>query len=260
MLRVFRKFGFGRDREERPHSEAAVPEDGSDDPATSPDQPPALGGPIPDQSPPSGAQVYEEASGPPVCGMGEEGSGDPSTNSDVIVGVAVPQSGERSEAPLHGKVKWFNPVKRFGFIELSDGSGDAFLHTSVLLRLGISTVQPGETLELRVAPGERGLVVTEIIGVDSSTAVVSKRPRTGFLSPSDQAVSEPGVEETGTVKWYNAVKGFGFIVRDGGGKDIFVHASALQRAGIASLNEGQRVAVGIVEGRRGPEAGSIRLT
>jgi CspA family cold shock protein len=63
----------------------------------------------------------------------------------------------------------------------------------------------------------------------------------------------------GTVKWYNVAKGFGFIVLDGGGKDVFVHASALQRAGIMSLNEGQRVFVAVTEGRRGPEAASIQL-
>jgi len=162
--------------------------------------------------------------------------------------------------PVHGKVKWFNPAKRFGFVELSDGSGDAFLHASVLSRFGISTVQPGETLELRVGLGERGSVVTEVIGVDSSTAVANKPPRTSLASPYDREVSEVSVHETGTVKWYNAGKGFGFIVRDGGGKDIFVHASALQRSGITSLSEGQRVVVGLVEGRKGPEAGSIRLT
>ena len=63
----------------------------------------------------------------------------------------------------------------------------------------------------------------------------------------------------GTVKWYNAAKGFGFIVRDCGGKDVFVHASALERAGITGLNEGQRVFVGVAEGRKGPEAASIQV-
>jgi len=190
----------------------------------------------------------------------EHGSSDPSSNADVALEIARPQSEEPSETPVHGKVKWFNPTKRFGFVELSDGSGDAFLHATVLSRLGISTVQPGETLELRVAPGERGPVVTEVTGVDSSTAVGFKRPQASFPSPYDRAVSEASVQETGIVKWYNAAKGFGFITRDGGGKDVFVHASALQRAGITSLSEGQRVVVGVVEGRKGPEAGSIRLT
>jgi CspA family cold shock protein len=63
----------------------------------------------------------------------------------------------------------------------------------------------------------------------------------------------------GTVKWYNAAEGFGFIVRDGGGKDVFVHVSALDRAGITGLNEGQRVFVGVAEGQKGPEAASIQL-
>jgi CspA family cold shock protein len=63
----------------------------------------------------------------------------------------------------------------------------------------------------------------------------------------------------GTVKWYSAVKGFGFIVRDGGGKDIFVHASALERACITRLNEGQRVVVAVAEGKKGPEAASIEV-
>ena len=63
----------------------------------------------------------------------------------------------------------------------------------------------------------------------------------------------------GTVKWYNTAKGFGFIVLDGGGKDVFVHVSALQRAGIMGLSEGQRVFVGVAEGQKGPEATSIEV-
>jgi CspA family cold shock protein len=119
-------------------------------------------------------------------------------------------------------------------------------------------VQPGETLEVRISQGQRGPQVTEVLNVDSSTATPT-RPRTGGFRPSERPVLEATSSENGTVKWYNATKGFGFIVRDGGGKDVFVHASALQRAGLTSLNEGQRVIVDIAEGFKGPEAAAIRL-
>jgi cold shock protein len=174
--------------------------------------------------------------------------------------LAESQLGEEpSDPPVRGKVKWFNPGKRYGFVELLDGSGDAFLHATVLQRIGVDGVQPGETLEFRLAPGQRGPQVTEIISVDRSTAAPPAARRTDPGSPAERPAAEAGIDETGTVKWYNTAKGFGFIVRDRGGKDIFVHASVLQRSGLMNLNEGQRVVVGVVEGRKGPEAASIQL-
>jgi CspA family cold shock protein len=122
-----------------------------------------------------------------------------------------------------------------------------------------SANRPRRPLELRVALGQRGPQVTEVISVDSSTAAPPRTPRKGFRSPAERPPLEASVQEMGTVKWYNVAKGFGFIVRDGGGKDVFVLVSALQRAGITGLNEGQRVFVGVAEGQKGPEAASIQL-
>jgi CspA family cold shock protein len=159
-----------------------------------------------------------------------------------------------SGPPVQATVKWFKSEKGFGFVELADGTGDAFLHATVLGRMGATSVNPGDTLEVRVAPGQRGPQVTEVISVDASTGQAAR--------PAFRAEREPLgpiSQETGTVKWYNSTKGFGFIVRDNGGKDVFVHASALQRAGLVDLAEGQRVVVDIAEGQKGPEAAGIRL-
>ena len=164
-----------------------------------------------------------------------------------------------SGPPVSGVVKWFNPEKGFGFVELSDGSGDAFLHGSVLAQSGINAVQPGETLEVRVGPGHKGPHVTEIISVDSSTAVPATPRRSNFgATTSNGSSSGTAVEETGTVKWFNAERGYGFIGLDGS-KDVFVDVSALERSGLTGLGEGQHVIVDVVEGRKGPEAARVRL-
>jgi CspA family cold shock protein len=101
--------------------------------------------------------------------------------------------------------------------------------------------------------------VTEILRVDTTTAAPSRPPRKSFRSRPDRQPSEAIVQAMGTVKWYNGAKGFGFIIMDGDATEVFVHATALDRAGIASLNEGQRVYVGVAEGRKGPEVASIQL-
>jgi len=189
----------------------------------------------------------------------EDDSREPRSDSDVPPRLAEPELEGSSGLAVRAQVKWFNPNKGYGFVQLSDGSGDAFLHVTALAGIGVSTLQPGETLELRVALGQRGPQVTEVISVDSSTAAPSRSPRERFRSPSDRQPLEASVQAMGTVKWYNTAKGFGFIAMDSGGKDVFVHASALQRAGITGLSEGQRVFVGVAEGGKGPEAASIQL-
>ena len=119
-----------------------------------------------------------------------------------------------SGPPVQAVVKWYNPDKGFGFVQLADGSGDAFLHVSVVERSGHGSVPPGAMLEVRAGPGPKGPQVSEILSVDSSTAQQEPprraRPERPMYPPADRAA----VEEAGTVKWYNAIKGFGFIASD----------------------------------------------
>jgi cold shock protein len=164
-------------------------------------------------------------------------------------------------------VKWFNPEKGFGFVELEGGGGDAFLHVSVLSRAGYQTVQPGATLRVQTSAGQKGPQVAEVLSVDESTATPSSggggfdrgggfgdRPRPGARAPVDMSTA---VEMRGTVKWFNAEKGFGFVMPDGGGKDVFVHISALTRGGLSGLEPNQTVRMQVADGRRGPEAVSV---
>ena len=175
------------------------------------------------------------------------------------------------------KVKWFNAEKGFGFVELTDGSGEAFLHIRPVEAAGYSALEPGTTLVVRTGQGQKGPQVTEVISVDASTAQPEAprrgSPRSSFggapygggaprdrggFAPRQPVVSGPP-DTDGTVKWYDPVKGFGFVSIQGEAKDLFVHRSALERAGLSSLAEGQPVRVAVVEGRKGREVGAIEL-
>jgi CspA family cold shock protein len=179
-------------------------------------------------------------------------------------------------------VKWFNPEKGFGFVALSDGSGDAFLHANTLNQSGHNAVSPGATLRVRIGQGQKGRQVSEVLSVDETTATPAagrgagapRGPAGGGFggggggfgggdrgpAPRRGAPTGPSVEMQGTVKWYNATKGFGFVAPSEGGKDVFVHASALQRAGVMQLAEGQTIWMDVVQGAKGPEAASIRIS
>lgn len=181
-----------------------------------------------------------------------------------------PSSGPEVKAT----VKWFNAEKGFGFAALSDGSGDVFLHVNTLQAAGRQTVAPGTTLRVRVAAGQKGRQVEQVISIDDSTAEPERRSFSGGggagggggsgggggpRGPRRQVDLSTAVEMNGTVKWYDAAKGFGFITPEDGGRDVFVHATALERAGIGPLQERQAVRMGVVQGAKGPEVGSISL-
>lgn len=160
-------------------------------------------------------------------------------------------------------VKWFNGQKGFGFVELGDGSGDAFLHIAVLQQAGRQSVLPGSKMRVATAQGPKGRQVARVIDVDESTATEQPRraPREGggggfARGPRDLSNA---VDMSGTVKWFNTDKGFGFIAPEGGGKDVFIHISVLGRSGITGLAEGQQVSMRVVETPKGREAVSISL-
>jgi CspA family cold shock protein len=160
-------------------------------------------------------------------------------------------------------VKWFNGQKGFGFVELADGTGDAFLHVAVLQAAGRQSVLPGAKMRIATAQGPKGRQVARVIDVDESTAAEPpRRPREGAVARSPRDAPRDlssAVEMAGTVKWFNTEKGFGFIAPEGGGKDVFVHISVLGRSGLTALAEGQQVTMRVVETPKGREAVSVAL-
>ena len=170
-----------------------------------------------------------------------------------------------SAPSVDATVQWFKADKGFGFVELANGAGDAFLHVGALQSSGYESVPPGSKMKVIVSQGMKGAQVSRVLEVDTSTASEAP-PRRQFDGPRDGArpprrAPDPStaVEVAGKVKWFDETKGFGFVASNDGGKDVFVHISVLRPAGIASLPEGQAVSMRVVDTPKGREAVSIAL-
>jgi CspA family cold shock protein len=153
-----------------------------------------------------------------------------------------------------GIVKFFNPQKGFGFIVRDDGGEDVFVHISAVEQAGLADLADGQPLEFTLV--DRGGRVSatnlridgEPIAVDRGSGGGAGADAGGSGGPQRQLTGE---KATGTVKFFNAMKGFGFIQRDDGQPDAFVHISAVERAGMPTLNEGDKLEFDIEVDRRG---------
>ncbi len=175
-------------------------------------------------------------------------------------------------ARLSGKIKWFNRSKGFGFIVPEDGSSDIFLPLAVLERSGFGEAPDGASVTFEWVQGPKGRAATQVLELDASTAQ-PRPPREGggggrgggggYRQQRDDSygneASGPAESLDGVVKWYDPARGFGFILPNDGGKDIFVHVTALRRSGIDGLEPGQPVRMMVSQARRGREASSIQL-
>jgi CspA family cold shock protein len=143
-----------------------------------------------------------------------------------------------------GTVNWYEPAKGYGFLTRDDGEGEIFVHSSAIVGAGVLT--DGQPVAFLVVEGEKGPQADHVLPLAAGAGAGAPRG----------AARNDGAD--GTVTWYDAGKGFGFVTPDAGDQDVFVHARSLT-GGITELAEGDRVSYRASEGERGLQAQGVRL-
>jgi CspA family cold shock protein len=165
--------------------------------------------------------------------------------------------------PVTGTMKWFDATRGFGFLVSDQVKGDVLIHFSVLKEHERRSLPEGAIVECLVAEQERGLQARKVLSIDLSQAVVPDAHRGPPSSSAERIdpsslLDEAGGFEPVRVKWFNRLKGYGFLVRDGeaepDGEDIFVHMETVRRGGLGDLSPDQPLRARIAKGRKGPLA------
>jgi cold shock protein len=157
---------------------------------------------------------------------------------------------------VSGRIKWFDVAKGFGFIVPDNGMPDVLLHVTCLRRDGYQAANEGARIVVEAVQRPRGLQAFRILSLDQSSAL---HPSELLLPRTHVTVTPSSGLEQATVKWFNRLRGFGFLTRGDGTPDIFVHMETLRRYGIAELKPGDRVLVRYGDGSKGLMAAEVRL-